>query len=37
MNLHEYQSKGILNGFGVKIQQGIVADTPDEAVEAAKN
>lgn len=36
MNLHEYQSKGILKSFGVKIQEGIVADTPDEAVEAAK-
>ena len=36
MNLHEYQGKEILNSFGVRIQRGIVASTPDEAVEAAK-
>jgi succinyl-CoA synthetase beta subunit len=36
MNLHEYQSKEILKGFGVAIQEGIVANTPEEAVEAAK-
>lgn len=36
MNIHEYQGKSILNSFGVAIQRGIVADTPDEAVEAAK-
>lgn len=36
MNIHEYQGKQILKSFGVKIQEGIVADTPDEAVEAAK-
>lgn len=36
MNLHEYQGKSILKSFGVKIQEGIVADTPTEAVEAAK-
>ncbi|MDD3772784.1 MAG: ADP-forming succinate--CoA ligase subunit beta [Weeksellaceae bacterium] len=36
MNLHEYQGKEILNQYGVKIQRGIVATTPDEAVEAAK-
>ncbi|MAT89091.1 MAG: ADP-forming succinate--CoA ligase subunit beta [Flavobacteriaceae bacterium] len=36
MNLHEYQGKEILNSFGVQIQRGIVATTPDEAVEAAK-
>ncbi len=36
MNLHEYQGKKILNSFGVRIQQGIVACTPKEAVEAAK-
>jgi succinyl-CoA synthetase beta subunit len=36
MNLHEYQGKEILNSFGVNIQRGIVATTPDEAVEAAK-
>ena len=36
MNLHEYQGKQILNSFGVRIQRGIVASTPAEAVEAAK-
>ena len=36
MNIHEYQSKGILKRFGVNIQEGIVADTPEKAAEAAK-
>ena len=36
MNLHEYQGKEILSQFGVSVQRGIVASTPDEAVEAAK-
>jgi len=36
MNIHEYQGKSLLKGFGVAIQEGIVADTPEEAVEAAK-
>lgn len=36
MNLHEYQGKAILKSFGVGIQEGIVADTAAEAVEAAK-
>ena len=36
MNLHEYQGKEILNSFGVRIQRGIVAQTPEEAVTAAK-
>lgn len=36
MNLHEYQGKEILDSFGVNIQRGIVAQTPEEAVEAAK-
>ena len=36
MNLHEYQGKEILNSFGVNIQRGIVATTPEEAVAAAK-
>lgn len=36
MNIHEYQAKEILKRYGVKIQEGIVAETPDEAVEAAK-
>ncbi len=36
MNIHEYQAKNILKSFGVKIQEGIVADTPVKAVESAK-
>ncbi|WP_128331825.1 ADP-forming succinate--CoA ligase subunit beta [Apibacter sp. HY039] len=36
MNLHEYQGKEILSSFGVRVQRGIVATTPDEAVNAAK-
>ena len=36
MNLHEYQGKEILSGFGVRIQRGIVAQNAHEAVAAAK-
>jgi len=36
MNLHEYQGKELLNSFGVRIQRGIVASTPVEAVAAAE-
>ena len=36
MNIHEYQAKEILKSYGVAIQKGVVADTPDKAVEAAK-
>ena len=36
MNIHEYQGKEILKGYGVAIQEGILAHTADEAVEAAK-
>ena len=36
MNIHEYQGKSILKSFGVAIQEGIVAETPEQAVEAAK-
>lgn len=34
MNLHEYQGKELLSRYGIKIQQGIVATTVDEAVDA---
>lgn len=37
MNIHEYQAKEILKKYGVRIQEGIVADTPEAAVEAAKS
>ncbi len=36
MNLHEYQGKSILKGYGVSVPVGIVASSPDEAVKAAK-
>lgn len=36
MNLHEYQGKELLKSYGVKIQEGIVAHTPEEAVAAAQ-
>ncbi len=34
MNLHEYQGKELLKGFGVAIQEGHVAHTVEEAVAA---
>jgi succinyl-CoA synthetase beta subunit len=36
MNLHEYQGKSILKSFGVAIQEGKVAHSLDEAIQAAK-
>lgn len=36
MNVHEYQAKEILKSYGVRIQEGKVASTPEEAVIAAK-
>ena len=36
MNLHEYQGKEILSGFGVRVQRGVVATTAEEAVKAAE-
>lgn len=36
MNIHEYQAKEILKKYGVRTQGGIVADTPDKAVEVAR-
>ncbi|OEK05194.1 ADP-forming succinate--CoA ligase subunit beta [Roseivirga misakiensis] len=36
MNIHEYQAKELLKGYGVKIQEGIVADSPADATNAAK-
>lgn len=36
MNIHEYQAKEILKGYGVKIQEGIVAKNGEEALQAAK-
>ncbi len=36
MNLHEYQSKKLLAGFGVRIPRGVKVDTVEEAAEAAE-
>lgn len=36
MNLHEYQGKQILKSFGVAVQEGKVAETAEQAVDAAK-
>ncbi len=36
MNLHEYQGKELLKSYGVAIQEGFVATTVDEAVDAYK-
>ncbi len=36
MNLHEYQAKDILKSYGVPIQEGFVAQTVEEALEAAR-
>jgi succinyl-CoA synthetase beta subunit len=36
MNLHEYQGKSILKSFGVKVQEGIVIDKVEDALDAAK-
>lgn len=36
MNIHEYQAKELLKSYGVRIQEGIVADCPEGALEAAK-
>jgi succinyl-CoA synthetase beta subunit len=36
MNIHEHQGKEILKHFGVSVPLGFVAETVDEAVEAAK-
>ena len=37
MNIHEYQAKELLKKHGVRIQEGLVADTPEKAREAAKS
>src|SRR5436190_10274622 len=36
MNIHEYQGKSILKSFGVPIQEGIIAESAELAVKAAK-
>ncbi len=36
MNLHEYQGKELLKQYGVKIQEGYLATTTEEAVKSAR-
>ena len=36
MNIHEYQGKELLKKYGVRIQEGIVAETAEEAYTAAQ-
>ena len=35
MDIHEYQAKELLSGFGVPVPRGSVAYSPDQAVFAA--
>ena len=37
MNIHEYQAKAVLKGFGVSVPQGGIAFSPDEAVQHAES
>ncbi|WP_224994548.1 ADP-forming succinate--CoA ligase subunit beta [Cesiribacter sp. SM1] len=36
MNIHEYQGKELLKKWGVKVQEGYVAETPEEAKQVAQ-
>jgi succinyl-CoA synthetase beta subunit len=36
MNLHEYQAKELMKSFGARIQEGIMVESVDAAVDAAK-
>jgi succinyl-CoA synthetase beta subunit len=36
MNIHEFQGKSILRAYNVDIQEGFVAETPDQAIMVAK-
>jgi succinyl-CoA synthetase beta subunit len=37
MNIHEYQAKALLSGFGVPVPRGAAAFTVDEAIKAARD
>ena len=37
MNIHEYQAKEILRKYGVATLKGVMVESPDKAVEAAKS
>jgi succinyl-CoA synthetase beta subunit len=36
-DLHEYQSKDLMRKFGVLVQKGDIATTPEQAEQVAKN
>ncbi len=36
MNIHEFQGKALLKSYNVDIQEGFVAETPDQAIMVAK-
>ena len=36
MNIHEFQGKSLLRAFNVDIQEGFVAETPEQAVTVAE-
>ena len=36
MNIHEYQAKNLLKKHGVALQEGVVVDNPQSAIDAAK-
>jgi succinyl-CoA synthetase beta subunit len=36
MNIHEYQAKEILKGYGVRIQEGIIVDKVEDSISAAE-
>ena len=36
-DLHEYQSKDVMRKFGVLVQKGDIATTPEQAEQVAKN
>jgi succinyl-CoA synthetase beta subunit len=36
MNIHEFQGKSLLKAYNVDIQEGFVAETPDQAITVAK-
>src|SRR5450759_2192764 len=36
MNVHEYQGKSLLKAYNVDIQEGFVAETPEQAVTVAR-
>ena len=37
MKIHEYQAKELLGKYGVSVQQGVMAETPEAAAEAARS